>query len=118
MRQQERGSSRGTIPSPWDWPQMPVSASGGIAWQDGRMTVRVRVDIGASLTFGDLYQFVDLARASSVSPDAKVVQVPISNQEPELGIDSFELEIAPMAQFEPPVILQAAEARSLASVLD
>jgi hypothetical protein len=35
------------------------------------MAVHARVDLTESLTFGDLYQFVDLARASGVDPSTK-----------------------------------------------
>ncbi|QSB14028.1 hypothetical protein JQS43_21195 [Natronosporangium hydrolyticum] len=57
------------------------------------MAVRARVEIDDSLTFGDLYQFVDLARASNTPPDTKVTLVPASDREPDLGIGGLEVEV-------------------------
>jgi len=82
------------------------------------MTLRARVDVGDSLTFGDLYQFVDLARASGVSAETQVVQVPVREGEPDLGIDCFEVELATSARIEQARTLAAADTRALAAVLD
>lgn len=82
------------------------------------MGLRVRIDISDQLTYGDLYQFVNFARTSGVTPDTKVVQVPVREQEPDLGIDCYELELPSSVNFEPGVTLPPDEARSLASLLE
>jgi hypothetical protein len=82
------------------------------------MAIRTRVEIDEELTYGDLYAFVDLARATSTPATSKVKQVLVSEQEPELGIGSLEIEISSATGIESPVTLMASEARSLAKVLD
>jgi hypothetical protein len=49
--------------------------------QDVRMALRIRVDFD-DMTFGDLYSFVDLARASSIAPETKVPTYLADEQDP------------------------------------
>jgi hypothetical protein len=81
------------------------------------MAIHTRVEIDDRLTYGDLYTFVDFARAINTPADSKVIQLPVSEQEPHLGIGSFEIEITSVNGIEQPVTLSATEARSLARLL-
>lgn len=77
------------------------------------MALRIRVDFD-DMTFGDLYSFVDLARASSIAPETKVPTYLANEQDP--GPGGIDADMTPTSGV--PVTLRRDEARELASLLD
>lgn len=80
------------------------------------MALHIRVDLDG-LTFGDLYGFVDLARAGKVDPKTPVEQFPVSEVDPDRGIGGLDVEVA-LIDAGVPVTLSPDDARVLASILD
>lgn len=54
------------------------------------MSMKVSIDT-YGMTFGDLYNFVDLARGAGIAPDQEVTQVMVPNDDSIL--DKFEVEL-------------------------
>ncbi|MBM4602814.1 hypothetical protein GS575_07335 [Rhodococcus hoagii] len=54
------------------------------------MSMKVSIDT-LGMTFGDLYNFVDLARGAGIAPDQEVTQVMLPNDDSIL--DKFEVEL-------------------------
>lgn len=79
------------------------------------MGLKVSIDL-YELSFGDLYDFVDLARGAGITRDAKVTQVPIENHD-EYSIDHFEVEL-PSDNVRKAVDLAGLDRDHLADVLD
>lgn len=79
------------------------------------MGLKVSVDL-YELSFGDLYDFVDLARGAGITHDAKVTQVPIENRD-EYSIDHFEVEL-PSGNVRKAVDLAGIDRDHLAEVLE
>lgn len=79
------------------------------------MSLKVSVDLG-ELTFGDLYNFVDLARGAGIASDAAVKQVPLENYD-ELCIDRFELDL-PNDEIRKAVYLAELDRTHILGVLD
>lgn len=69
-------------------------------------TLRITVD---NMTYRDLFQFADLARASHIDPDTKVDWVLPFGLEGELELDGG---------YRPPLTLDGDEARDLVEALD
>ncbi|MGB3360816.1 hypothetical protein [Rhodococcus qingshengii] len=55
------------------------------------MTLKVSIELDG-MTFGDLYNFVDLARGAHIGGDEVVTQVPYENHEDNV-IHKFEVEL-------------------------
>lgn len=55
-------------------------------------SIKIGVDLDG-LTFGDLYDFVDLARGAGVPRESDVRQVLWSDDEPDRGIEKFEVNL-------------------------
>ncbi|MEU2042713.1 hypothetical protein [Nocardia niwae] len=79
------------------------------------MGLKVSIDLH-ELSFGDLYDFVDLARGARIPRDAKVTQVPIENHD-EYSIDHFEVEL-PSGNVRKAVDLAGLDRDHLADVLE
>ncbi|MFE7719745.1 hypothetical protein ACFU44_11975 [Nocardia rhizosphaerihabitans] len=78
------------------------------------MGLKVSADLYEA-TFGDLYDFVDLARGAGITRDAKVTQMPIENH--EYSIDHFEVEL-PSGNVRKAVDLASIDRDHLADVLE
>ena len=70
------------------------------------------------MTFGDLYDFVDLARGAQVPRGDEVVQVPWSVDEPEAGIEKLEAEIPSNIELRRPPDFSDVDREHLVDVLD
>ncbi len=83
------------------------------------ITTRAAVQLDG-LTVGDLYQLVDLARASNVDPATEVEQTSSDPTDPRA--DGFEVELPALTSWVgstlPPVTLSSYEAQTLAGVLE
>ncbi|MFC9472090.1 hypothetical protein ACFTS5_07850 [Nocardia sp. NPDC056952] len=79
------------------------------------MGLKVSIDL-YELSFGDLYDFVDLARGAGITNDVKVTQVPIENHD-EFSIDRFEVEL-PSDNVRKAVNLAGLDRDHLADVLE
>lgn len=79
------------------------------------MTFRASVEFDDQLTWGNLYDLVDLARGSGVDRDEKVTQVMVDNHDEML--DRIEVEIpGPLGRG--PVVLSAAEAAAFGGAIE
>lgn len=56
------------------------------------MNIKLGVELDG-LTFGDLYDFVDLSRGAGVGRETEVSQVPWSAEEPDRGVRKFEVAL-------------------------
>jgi hypothetical protein len=80
------------------------------------MTLRARVDINENLTYGDLFDFVDIVRDSDVSPDTVVKQIRTEHLGEDFGLEAFEADVTvPQVRS---VVLQGSEVRQLLSTLE
>ncbi|MEV0271141.1 hypothetical protein AB0H43_20365 [Hamadaea sp. NPDC050747] len=80
------------------------------------MTLRARVDIDDNLTYGELFDFVDIVRDSGVSPDALVKQVRTEHNGDDFGLEAFEQEVTLPAIRS--VVLGGDEVRELLATLE
>ncbi|MBX7267502.1 hypothetical protein KIF24_16685 [Micromonospora sp. Llam7] len=80
------------------------------------MTLRARVEINENLTYGDLFDFVDIVRDSDVSPDTLVKQIRADHHGEDLGLEAFEADVTlPQVRS---VVLHGYEVRQLLGTLE
>ena len=80
------------------------------------MTLRARVDIDENLTYGALFEFVDIVRDSDVSPDAVVKQIRTEHHGEDFGLEAFEADVTlPQVRS---VVLHGYEVRQLLVTLE
>jgi len=70
------------------------------------------------MTYGELYQLVDLARASGVDPATSVAKVRADDHGEDLGVEALEADLDSTRDLTGAVTLLGDEVRGLASVLD
>jgi hypothetical protein len=88
---------------------------------DDPVTISTRIRILLErLSVGDLYQVVDLARASNVEPSTVVDPIYPDDDNPDSGPVGFEVELPALSVVGSSlsVTLAAAEARALATLLE
>jgi hypothetical protein len=79
--------------------------------------IKIGVDLDG-LTFGDLYDFVDFARGANVPRENEVAQVLWSEEEPDRGVQKFEMALPGGRELRKPPNFADAELDKLIWALD
>ena len=79
--------------------------------------MRLRIEL-EGMTYGELFQFVDLARSSGIDPDSEVMQARVDHHGEDFGVEALEAEMDLSGREIRPRTLGAQEVSELIGMMD